>query len=148
MAKVYVSFPGHRAYGCGSCPLRQGITGYPKWSGGGIFGPPSGCSFCLLHQKDDSAETERNDPSWKETPDAESVKSSNVHFRQSSAWIPAPAIRPCPTWKEKQRSGSLPVQKYLYDKDSVVPKVVVKRSFSTPSKAETGSASGQSASGL
>ena len=36
---------------------------------------------------------------------------------------------PMPTWEETQRSGSLPIQKYLYDKGSVVPKVVVRGAF-------------------
>ena len=42
---------------------------------------------------------------------------------------PGAGTLPMPTWKEKQRLGSLPVQKYLFDKDSVAPKVVVKRVF-------------------
>lgn len=42
---------------------------------------------------------------------------------------PGAGISPMPTWKEKQRVGSLPVRKYLYDKDSVVPKVVAARTF-------------------
>lgn len=42
---------------------------------------------------------------------------------------PGAGTLPMPSWKEKQRLGSLPVQKYLFDKDSVAPKVVVKRIF-------------------
>ena len=42
---------------------------------------------------------------------------------------PGPGILPMPTWKDKQRVGSFPVQRYLYDKDSVVPKIAVARAF-------------------
>ena len=43
---------------------------------------------------------------------------------------PGAGFSPMPTWKEKQRARSLPVRKYLYDKDSVVPKVAVAKAFS------------------
>ncbi len=42
---------------------------------------------------------------------------------------PGAGVLPMPTWGEKQRAESLPVQKYLYDKDAVVPKVVVTETF-------------------
>jgi electron transfer flavoprotein beta subunit len=42
---------------------------------------------------------------------------------------PGAGFSPMPTWKEKRRAGSLPVRKYLYNKDSVVPKVVAVKTF-------------------